>query len=118
MSKMEKKKKKRKWEVTDLKKTCPEEHLSQTKSGFASEEGYSGCKSHNIVIRGLKEMFSAKCNLSGIIKRIRSTGEAPQRISSHLVTTISRALQARWQDSMFPGQKSFFFFSLPTLIFC
>ena len=38
----------KKWEVTDLKRTCPEEHLSLTKSGFASEEGYNGCKSQNI----------------------------------------------------------------------
>ena len=38
-------------------------------------------------------MFSAKYGLNGPIKRIWSTGEVPQRISSHLKTTVSRALQ-------------------------
>ena len=37
----------KKWEVTDfvLERTCPEEHLNLSKSGFVSEEGHSGCKS-------------------------------------------------------------------------
>ena len=64
-----------------------------------------------------REMFSAKYGLSGTIKRIWSAGEAPQRARSHLANTISRALQARWQDSMFRGQKSFFFHFLH-LFFC
>ena len=38
-------------------------------------------------------MFSAKYGLSGPIKRILSTGEVPQKTSSHLVTIVSRALQ-------------------------
>ena len=45
-------------------------------------------------------MFSAKYDLSGPIKRIWSTGEVPQRISSHLETIISRALQM--QDDRIP----------------
>ena len=42
--------------VTDfvLERTCPEEHLNLSKSGFVSEEGHSGCKSQNIAIRALK----------------------------------------------------------------
>ena len=48
MSEMQKK-----WGVTDfvLRRTCPEEHLNLSKSGFANEEGHSGCKSQNIAIR-------------------------------------------------------------------
>ena len=38
-------------------------------------------------------MFSAKYGLNGPIKRIYSTGEAPQRTSSYLATIVSRALQ-------------------------
>ena len=38
-------------------------------------------------------MFSAKYGLGGPIKRIKSTSEVPQRISSHLETIVSRALQ-------------------------
>ena len=38
-------------------------------------------------------MVSAKYGLNGPIKRIKLTGEVPQRTSSHLATTISRALQ-------------------------
>ena len=42
--------------VTDfvLERTCPEEHLNLSKSGFAGEEGHSVCKSQNVAIRGLK----------------------------------------------------------------
>ena len=42
--------------VTDfvLERTCPEEHLNLSKSGFLSEEGHSGCKPQNIAIRALK----------------------------------------------------------------
>ena len=45
--KVKKKKRKKKKGVTDfvLEKTCPEEHLNRSKSGFVSEEGHSGCKS-------------------------------------------------------------------------
>ena len=58
------------WGVTDfvLERTCPEEHLNLRKSGFVGEEGHSGCKSQNIAIRALKEMFSDKYDLSGPIK--------------------------------------------------
>ena len=45
-------------------------------------------------------MFFAKYGLSGSIKRIMSTGEVPQRISSHLETIVSRALQP--QDGRIP----------------
>ena len=46
----------KKWGVTDfvLERTCPEEHLNLSKSGFVSEEGHRGCKSQNIAIRALK----------------------------------------------------------------
>ena len=46
----------KKWGVTDfvLARTCPEEHLNLSKSGFVSGEGHSGCKSQNIAIRALK----------------------------------------------------------------
>ena len=58
------------WGVTDfvLERTCPEEHLNLSKSGFVSEEGHSGCKSQNIAIRAFKGKFSAKYDLSGPIK--------------------------------------------------
>ena len=51
MSEMEKK-----WGVTDfvLERTCPEELLNLSKSGFVSEESHSGYKSQNIAIRALK----------------------------------------------------------------
>ena len=51
MSKMEKK-----WGFTNLvlERTCLEELLHLSKSGFVSEEGHSGCKSQNIGIRALK----------------------------------------------------------------
>ena len=44
------------WGVTDfvLERTCLEEHLNLSRSGFVSEEGHSGCKSQNIAIRALK----------------------------------------------------------------
>ena len=45
-------------------------------------------------------MFSTKYGLSGPIKRIQSIGEVPQRISSHLETIVSRALQP--QDGRIP----------------
>ena len=45
-------------------------------------------------------MFSAKYGLSGPIKRIKSTGEVPQRTSSHLTTIVLRALQP--QDGRIP----------------
>ena len=37
-----------------LERTCPEERLNLSKSGFVSEEGHSGCKSQNIAIRALR----------------------------------------------------------------
>ena len=45
-------------------------------------------------------MFSDKYGLNGPIKRIYSTGEVSQIISSHLATIVSRALQA--QDGRIP----------------
>ena len=45
-------------------------------------------------------MFSAKYGLSGPIKQIQSTGEVPQRTSSHLATIVSCALQP--QDGRIP----------------
>ena len=45
-------------------------------------------------------MVSAKYGLSGPIKRSSSTGEVPQRNSSHLATIVSRALQP--QDGRIP----------------
>ena len=79
----------KKWGVTDfvLGRTSPEEHLNLSKSCFVSEEDLSGCK-------------SAKYGLNGPIKQIESTGEVPQRISSHLATIVSRALQP--QDGRMP----------------
>ena len=58
-------------------------------------------------------MFSAKNGLSGPIKRIYSTGEIPQRISSHLVIIVPRTLQP--QDGRIPCPVDR---NLPTLIFC
>ena len=57
------------WGVTDfvLERTCPEEHLNLSESGFVSEEGHSGCKSQNIAIRALMGNFSAKYDSSGPI---------------------------------------------------
>ena len=42
--------------VTDfvLERTCPEEHLNLSKTGFVSEDHHNGCKSQNIAIRALK----------------------------------------------------------------
>ena len=75
--------------VTDfiLERTCQEEHLNLSKPGFVSEEGHSGCKSQNIAIRALKGNVLCQMWFKW------STGEVPQRTSSHLATTVSRALQ-------------------------
>ena len=40
-----------------LERTCTEEHLNLSKSGFVSEEGHNGCKSQNIAIKALKGNF-------------------------------------------------------------
>ena len=42
--------------VTDfvLERACPKGHLNPSKSGCVSEEGHSGCKWQNILIRALK----------------------------------------------------------------
>ena len=40
-----------------LERTCAEEHLNLSKSGFVSDEGHSGCKSQNIAIGALKGSF-------------------------------------------------------------
>ena len=45
-------------------------------------------------------MFSTKYGLNGSIKRIKSTGEVPQRTSLHLAIIVSRALQP--QDGKIP----------------
>ena len=37
-----------------MERTCPEENLSLSKSGFVREEVHSGCKSQNIATRALK----------------------------------------------------------------
>ena len=46
----------KKWGVTDslLERTCLQERLKLRKSDFVSEQGHSGCKSQDIVIRALK----------------------------------------------------------------
>ena len=58
--------------VTDfvLERTCPEEHLNLSTSGFVFEEGHSGCKSQNIAITALKGSVLCQIWLSGLIKRI------------------------------------------------
>ena len=58
--------------VTDfvLERTCLEEHLNLSKSGFVSEEGDSGCKSQTIAIRALKVNILRQICLNGPIKRI------------------------------------------------
>ena len=84
--------------ITDFiyERTCLEERLNLSKSGFVSEEGHSGCKSQNIVIRTLKG--NVLCQIW--FKRIWSTGEVPQRISLHLENIVSCALQP--QDGRIP----------------
>ena len=68
--------------------------------------------------RALKgPMFSAKYSLAEfLISEFSQTAEVPQRTSSHLATTISRALQPR--DGKIPamsrGQKFRYFFCLPS----
>ena len=63
-------------------------------------------------------MFSAKYGLNGPIDRIKSTGEVPQRTSSHLVTIVSCTLQP--EDGRIPCHvdRNVNFFKLPSLIFC
>ena len=55
----------KKWGVTDfvLERTCPEQHLNLSKSGFVSEEGHSGCKSQEIATRA----FEGKCSLPNMV---------------------------------------------------
>ena len=55
-------------------------------------------------------MLSAKYGLSGPIKRIYSTGEVPQRISSHLETIVSRALQPQDGRILCPVDRNLEFF--------
>ena len=52
---------------------------------------HSGCKSQNIGIRALK---------GNVLCQIWSTGDVPQRTSSHLATIVSLALQP--QDGCIP----------------
>ena len=63
-------------------------------------------------------MFSPKYGLSGPIKRIKSTGEVPQRISSHLETIVSRALQQQDGRIPCPVDRNLEFFLTSTLILC
>ena len=46
-----------------LERSCPEEHLNLSKSGFVSEEGHSGCKSQILQLELWREMFSTKLRL-------------------------------------------------------
>lgn len=65
--------KEKNWGLTDfyLERTCPEKGLNLRKSDFVSEQGHSGYRSQNIVIRELRrDMFSPKYGLNGPIKRI------------------------------------------------
>ena len=57
--------------------------------------------------------FSVKHGLNGPIKRTKSAGEVPERTSSHLATTISRALLL--QDGRIPclADRNSEFFSFP-----
>ena len=104
----------KKWGVTNfvLERTCPEEHLNLSKSGFVSEDHHNGCESQNIAIR--MEMFSAKYGLNGPINRIKWTGEVPQWTSSH----FTRLAAEKWQDSVSRGQKSSNFLNFPHWFFC
>ena len=103
------------WGVTEsvLERTCPEEHLNLSKSGFASEEGHSGYKSQNIAIRALKG------NVLGQIwfkwtYQVNSVNwwdcsKNKYAFSDHSFTHLAAA---RWHNSMSRGQKSWFFLTL------
>ena len=97
--------------VTDfiLERTCLEEYLNLSKSGFISEEGHSSCKSQNIAIRALK---------GNVL--YQSTVQVPPKTSSHLATIVPRALQQ--QDGRIPfcvdRNLEFLNFLTSHLIFC
>ena len=64
-------------------------------------------------------MFSVKYGLNAPInKRIKSNGEVPQRISSHLATIVSRALLPQDNRIPCPVERYLEFFYLPSFIFC
>ena len=55
-------------------------------------------------------MFSAKYGLNGPVKRIKSNGEVPQIINSHLATIVSRALQPQNGRIPCPVERNLDFF--------
>ena len=111
----------KKWGVTDfvLERTCPEEHLNLSKSGFVSEERHSGCKSQNIAAGALKGNVLCQIwiNRTYEANLVNWWGSSKDKftVSDH---SFTRLATSRWQDSMSRGQKSWNFFGLPTLIFC
>ena len=107
----------KRWGVTNfvLERACPEEHLNLSESGFVSEEGNSP---KILQLQLWREMFCAKYDLNGPMKRFYSTGQVPQRTRSHLTTTISSALHLRSGRIRCLADRNRAFFLLPTLIFC
>ena len=96
-----------------MERTCPEEHLNLSKSGFVSEEDHSGCKSQNIAFRELNG--SVLCQIWSIL--VNWCGSS-KRTSSHLATIVSRALQPQDGRILRPVDRNLQFLKLPTLMFC
>ena len=80
-----------------MERTCPEEHLNLSKSGFVSEEGHSGCKSQNMAMRALKGNVLCKIWFKWTYL---ANLERKRRTSSHLATIVSCALLQ--QDGRIP----------------
>ena len=58
-----------------MEKTCPEEHLSLSKSVSSAKKATVAESPKILQLELLREMFPAKYGLNGPIKRIWSTGQ-------------------------------------------
>ena len=106
--------------VTDfvLERTCAEEHLKLSKSGFVSDEGHSGCKSQNIAIRALKGNVLCQICFKWTYQAnlVNWWGSSTNKLafSDH---SFRHLAAARWQDSMSREEKSWNFFNFPHWFF-
>ena len=94
-----------------MERTCPEEHLNLSKSGFVSKEDHSGCKSHNIAIRALKGSFLCqiwyKWTYKANLVNWRGSSKNKFACNNH---NFMRLPAARWKDSMPPQTEILNFF--------
>ena len=101
--------KKKNWGVTHfvLERTCAEEHLNLSKSGFVSEESHSGCKSQNIAIGALKgavlcQIWSEWTYLANLVNNLKV---GPLLVGPNITNMVAR--KNRLQEYNFYESSSF-----------